>query len=379
MDLAVRLGRQKDAGLYRRHRVVDGPQGRHLNIDGQLLLNFSSNDYLGLANHPLIKQAFIEGAERYGVGSGAAHLISGHSRAHQELEEALADFTGRDRALLFSTGYMANVGVLSVLAERQDIIYQDRLNHASLIDAGLLSRASVRRYAHADCDDLRRQLLGKPGIIATDGIFSMEGDIAPMRELAAIAEQQGLMLMVDEAHGLGVMGDCGRGSAAMQGLGQDEVPILMGTLGKALGSFGAFVAGSEDTVEALIQFARPYVYTTAPPAAVACATLASLRLIQTEPGRQQRLQDNIALFYQLLAQSAIEGGNAQTPIQVIKLQDVPRLMRVQQAIEAAGMLVGAIRPPTAPGPMLRITLTSEHQAEDIERLLAVLQQVLGNE
>lgn len=379
MDLAVRLGRQKDAGLYRRHRIVDGPQGRYLDLDGQQLLNFSSNDYLGLASHPLVKQAFIDGADRYGVGSGAAHLITGHSRAHQELEEALAEFTGRDRALLFSTGYMANIGVLSALAERHDVIYQDRLNHASLIDAGLLSRASVRRYAHANCDDLRRHLLDKPGIIATDGVFSMEGDIAPMQELATIAKQQGLMLMVDEAHGLGVLGDNGCGSAAMLGLGQEEVPILMGTLGKALGTFGAFVAGSEDTIEALIQFARPYVYTTAPPAAVACATLAGLKLILAEPDRQQRLQDNIARFHQLLQESSIEGGNAQTPIQVIKLQDVPRLIRVQQGIEAGGILVGAIRPPTAPGPMLRITLTSEHRSEDIERLVALLEGVMRDE
>ena len=290
MDLSARLAEQQAGGLTRRHRIVEGPQQLRLRVNNRQLLNFSNNDYLGLANDSAVKQAFIEGANQYGVGAGAAHLITGHTRAHHELEEALAEYTGRDRALLFSTGYMANVGVLSALTDRHDVIYQDKLNHASLIDAGLLSRADGRRYRHADVDDLRRQIDDRQGIIATDGVFSMEGDIAPLNSLAEIAQQNNLMLMVDEAHGLGVLGEAGQGSASMAGLGQAEVPILMGTLGKALGTYGAFVAGSETVIESLVQFARSYIYTTAPPAAIACATLVSLRIIQNEPQRRDSLQ-----------------------------------------------------------------------------------------
>jgi len=379
MDLSVRLAEQQAGGLTRRHRLVEGPQQRRLQVHGRELINFSSNDYLGLANDPAVRQAFIEGVDQYGVGAGAAHLITGHTRAHHELEEALAEFTGRDRALLFSTGYMANLGVLSTLTDRHDVIYQDRLNHASLIDAGLLSRADVRRYKHVDVDDLQRQVDDRQGIIATDGVFSMEGDIAPLRPLAAIAQQRGLMLMVDEAHGLGVLGESGQGSAAMAGLGQEEVPLLMGTLGKALGTHGAFVAGSEMVIESLIQFARSYVYTTAPPAAVACATLASLGIVKGEPERRERLFDNVRYFQQLAGQLGVQAGNNQTPIQPVRFADIDTLMKAQQGLEEQGLLVSAIRPPTVPAPMLRITLSSEHQRQDIEQLFAALEAVLNND
>ena len=376
MDLSARLAEQQAGGLTRRHRIVEGPQQLHLRVNSQQLLNFSSNDYLGLANDSAVKQAFIEGVNQYGVGAGAAHLITGHTRAHHELEEALAEFTGRDRALLFSTGYMANVGVLSALTDRHDVVYQDKLNHASLIDAGLLSRADGRRYQHADVDDLRRQIDDRQGIIATDGVFSMEGDIAPLKSLAEIAQQNNLMLMVDEAHGLGVLGEAGQGSASMAGLGQAEAPILMGTLGKALGTYGAFVAGSETVIESLVQFARSYIYTTAPPAAIACATLASLRIIQNEPLRRDRLFNNIRYFQQLANELGIDAGNNQTPIQSIKFMHIDTLMQAQQTLESRGLLVSAIRPPTAPEPMLRITLTSEHQRQDIDELFTALDGVL---
>ena len=376
MDLSARLAEQQAGGLTRRHRIVEGPQQLHLRVNSQQLLNFSSNDYLGLANDSAVKQAFIEGVNQYGVGAGAAHLITGHTRAHHELEEALAEFTGRDRALLFSTGYMANVGVLSALTDRHDVVYQDKLNHASLIDAGLLSRADGRRYQHADVDDLRRQIDDRQGIIATDGVFSMEGDIAPLKSLAEIAQQNNLMLMVDEAHGLGVLGEAGQGSASMAGLGQAEAPILMGTLGKALGTYGAFVAGSETVIESLVQFARSYIYTTAPPAAIACATLMSLQIIQNEPLRRDRLFNNIRYFQQLANELGIDAGNNQTPIQSIKFMHIDTLMQAQQTLESRGLLVSAIRPPTAPEPMLRITLTSEHQRQDIDQLFAALDGVL---
>ena len=376
MDLSARLAEQQAGGLTRRHRIVEGPQQLHLRVNSQQLLNFSSNDYLGLANDSAVKQAFIEGVNQYGVGAGAAHLITGHTRAHHELEEALAEFTGRDRALLFSTGYMANVGVLSALTDRHDVVYQDKLNHASLIDAGLLSRADGRRYQHADVDDLRRQIDDRQGIIATDGVFSMEGDIAPLKSLAEIAQQNNLMLMVDEAHGLGVLGEAGQGSASMAGLGQAEAPILMGTLGKALGTYGAFVAGSETVIESLVQFARSYIYTTAPPAAIACATLMSLQIIQNEPLRRDRLFNNIRYFQQLANELGIDAGNNQTPIQSIKFMHIDTLMQAQQTLESRGLLVSAIRPPTAPEPMLRITLTSEHQRQDIDELFTALDGVL---
>ncbi|MCW8965006.1 MAG: 8-amino-7-oxononanoate synthase [Gammaproteobacteria bacterium] len=379
MDLSARLAEQQAGGLTRQHRLVEGPQQRRLQVKGRELINFSSNDYLGLANDPAVRQAFIEGADQYGVGAGAAHLITGHTRAHHELEGALAEFTGRDRALLFSTGYMANLGVLSALTDRHDVVYQDRLNHASLIDAGLLSRADARRYKHVDVDDLQRQVDDRQGIIATDGVFSMEGDIAPLRALAAIAQPRGLMLMVDEAHGLGVLGESGQGSAAMAGLGQEEVPLLMGTLGKALGTYGAFVAGSETVIESLIQFARSYVYTTAPPAAIACATLASLEIVQGEPERRERLFDNIRYFQELAGQLGIQAGNHQTPIQPVRFADIDTLMQAQQGLEAQGLLVSAIRPPTVPAPMLRITLSSEHQRQDIEQLFAALETALNDD
>lgn len=377
MDLSARLASQRTKGLYRQHRLVDGPQQVCLNIQGRELVNFSSNDYLGLANHPQVRDAFIDGVNRYGVGAGAAHLITGHTRAHEELEDALAAYTGRDRALLFSTGYMANLGVLSALVDRHQVIYQDRLNHASLIDAGILSRASVRRYQHNDVADLERQLDSRSGILATDGVFSMEGDIAPLAELAATAKAHDLLFMVDEAHAFGVLGDNGDGSVAMAGLDQQQVPLIMGTLGKAMGTYGAFVAGSEGYIEALIQFARSYIYTTAPPAAIACASLASLQILQEDRERRHRLMQNIAYFQDAIKSVGLPVAGQQTPIQPVVFKDIESLMQAQQQLESAGLIVGAIRPPTAPRPMLRVTLSSEHQSQHIDMLVDALSAVVN--
>ena len=289
--LQADLDRRRAAGLYRSRRVVEGPQGVTLKIGGRELLSFCSNDYLGLAADPRLGEALREASRVYGVGSGAAHLISGHSAAHHALEEELADFLGSERALLFSTGYMANLGIIAALTGRGGSVFEDRLNHASLIDGGLLSQARFKRYAHADAGALSQRLAQADAgrrLVVTDGVFSMDGDMAPLPELAQACDDHGAWLLVDDAHGLGVLGEGGRGSVVAAGLSQHQVPILMGTLGKALGGFGAFVAGSDDLVETLIQQARPYVYTTAMPPAVAEATRVSLRLCREESWRRDR-------------------------------------------------------------------------------------------
>lgn len=293
-DLSLKLSELLQQGLYRSRRVIESPQGINLICDGKPVINFCSNDYLGLANHPDVINAFKVATDNYGVGSGSAHLICGHSSAHHALEEELAAFTGRDRALLFSTGYMANMGAISALVGRGDTVFEDRLNHASLLDGGLLSGAKFKRYAHAHAhaDHLDNLLAKADGnkLIVTDGVFSMDGDTAPLQALSDVAKKHSAWLMVDDAHGLGVLGDNGGGILEQSGLKQDDVQVLVGTLGKAFGTFGAFVAGSEELIETLIQKARPYIYTTALPAAIAEATRTSLKIIQTENWRREKLR-----------------------------------------------------------------------------------------
>jgi 8-amino-7-oxononanoate synthase len=387
IDLGSRLQQRRLDRLYRSRAVLDGPQQAEVSIDGRRYVAFCSNDYLGLANHPAVIAALARGAEHYGAGSGASHLISGHSRAHHELEEELAAFTGRPRALLFSTGYMANLGVLSALAQRGDRIFADRLSHASLIDAALLAGGRLRRYPHNDAEQLqtwlRRETPAAQRFIVTDGVFSMDGDLAPLPQLAALAREQDAWLMVDDAHGLGVIGPQGRGSLAHCGLGVDEVPILVGTLGKAFGTFGAFVAGSEALVETLIQFARTYIYTTALPPAVACATSAAVRLAQTEDWRREKLQALIRRFHQGagqlgLAVQAPAAGSALTPIVPLIIGAADAALAASTALRERGLLITAIRPPTVPrgGARLRITFSAEHTEEQIDRLLDALDAVL---
>lgn len=361
--------------------MVDSPQQVRLHIDGRELVNFCSNDYLGLANHPDVRAAFIKGVETYGAGAGAAHLINGHSRAHQQLEEALAEFVGCERVLLFSTGYMANVGVLAGLTDRHDVIFQDRLNHASLIDGGLQGRAKNRRYTHLDVDDLRQQIDREPcetGMIATDGVFSMEGDIAPLMQLADIADSRRYILYVDDAHGIGVRGEQGRGSLSAVGLEPASNILYMATLGKALGTFGAFVGGSGQLIDALIQFARSYVYTTAPPPAMAEAARASLKIVQQDDARRERLQRNIQYFQTAAGQLGLPVGQGTTAIQPIRMPSIEGAMALQQRLDAAGYMVSAIRPPTVPAPCLRMTLSSEHDIVDIDGLLASLSRELAH-
>jgi 8-amino-7-oxononanoate synthase len=376
---ALKARQQND--LYRQRLVVEGPQAITLSVDGKTLLNFCSNDYLGLANHPTLVAALKRGADQYGVGAGASHLINGHSRAHQALEEELAEFVDRPRALLFSTGYMANLGVVSALCGRGDSVLEDRLNHASLIDAGLLSGARLQRYLHADMDSLAGHL-GKQSaqqpdrrkLIVTDGVFSMDGDLAPLPELAATAARHDAWLMVDDAHGLGVLGDKGRGTVNHYQLCNDEVPILMGTLGKAFGTFGAFVAGSEALIETLIQQARSYIYTTALPPAVAEATRASLGLVQQESWRREKLAALIQRFRRGAAQLGLTLLESATPIQPLMVGDAARAVQFSEALLAKGILVSAIRPPTVPdgSARLRITLSAQHDEAQVDQLLAAL-------
>ncbi len=377
--LNLRLAEQQAQGLYRRHRVVDGPQQVRLQVDGRTMVSFCSNDYLGLANHPDVKTAFIKGVQQYGVGSGAAHLITGHSRVHQQLEDELAEFTGHDRTLLFSTGYMAGVGVLSALAGRHDVIYQDKLNHASLLDGGLQSRAKMRRYPHADTKKLQCRLKNETaehGLVVTDGVFSMEGDIAPLPDTASIASGRGYMTIVDDAHGFGVLGARGKGSVDAAGLNERHIPVYMATLGKAMGTFGAFVAGSREVIESLIQFARSYVYTTAPPPAIAEATRASLKILQQDEGRRLRLHDNIRYFRSAAMELGVDTGRFATAIQPVRMPDVNSAIGAQRIVERRGYLIMAIRPPTVPQPCLRITLCSEHTYSDIDGMLDELATAL---
>ncbi|RDH89242.1 MAG: 8-amino-7-oxononanoate synthase [endosymbiont of Seepiophila jonesi] len=379
-SLHKNLNQRRRDDLYRARRTIGGPQQPELLVDGRPMLSFCSNDYLGLANHPEVIRALQQGAGRYGVGSGSAHLISGHSRAHEELEEALAVFTGRPRALLFSTGYMANLGVVSALLGRGDQLFEDRLNHASLVDAGVLSRARMKRYQHADASSLERQLkaVGEGRrLIVTDGVFSMDGVLAPLPDLARLAAQNNAWLMVDDAHGLGVLGETGGGCTSHFGLSEKEVPVLMGTLGKALGTFGAFVAGSEVLIETLIQQARPYVYTTATPPALAEATLVSLQIAQEESWRRERLQKLIARFRGQVAGFGLSLMASETPIQPIVAGSAGRALTWSRHLEAQGILVSAIRPPTVPegSARLRITLSASHSDAQLERLLEVLAEL----
>jgi 8-amino-7-oxononanoate synthase len=380
-DLSVNLQARRADNLYRCRQVLDGPQGVEVRIKGASYTSFCSNDYLGLANHPEVVAAFHRGLDEYGAGSGAAHLISGHSRAHHALEEELAEFVGRPRALLFSTGYMANLGVVSALAGHGDRVFEDQANHASLLDGARLSGARLIRYRHGDCGALEQRLADAPTgeyLVATDGVFSMDGDLAPLPELAELAAAHEAWLLVDDAHGLGVIGPGGRGTAAHFGLAPAQVPILMGTLGKAFGTFGAFVAGSEPLVETLIQEARTYIYTTAPPPAAAAATRAALRLVREQDWRREQLQVLVRRFREGAAQLGLELADSSTPIQPLIVGEAAVALHLSEALRIRGILIGAIRPPTVPpgSARLRITFSADHSAAQVDRLLDALEDLM---
>ena len=375
-DLTQRLAERRAADLFRQRPLLDGPQGPLVQVDGKTLLAFCSNDYLGLANHPQVIEALKMGAERYGVGGGASHLVVGHSMPHHELEEALAEFTGRPRALLFSSGYMANMAVITALVGSGDSVLQDRLNHASLLDGGLLSGARFSRYQHNDIQSLRVRLSKATGntLVVTDGVFSMDGDLANLPAICATAKGHEAWVMVDDAHGFGVLGACGGGVVEHYGLSLEHVPVLVGTLGKAFGTGGAFVAGSEALIETLIQFARPYIYTTSQSPALACATLRSLQLLRDESWRREHLANLIAQFRRGAQALGLSLMDSPTPIQPVLLGSSARVLKLAALLCEQGVMVGAIRPPTVPADSarLRITFSAAHSQAHVERLLEAL-------
>ncbi|RMT75899.1 8-amino-7-oxononanoate synthase [Pseudomonas savastanoi pv. nerii] len=378
-DLRTRLDARRAEHLYRQRPLLQSPQGPQVVVDGQPLLAFCNNDYMGLANHPEVIAAWQAGAERWGVGGGASHLVIGHSTPHHELEEALAELTGRPRALLFSNGYMANLGAVTALVGQGDTVLEDRLNHASLLDAGLLSGARFSRYLHNDVTSLTTSRLEKSvgdTLVVTDGVFSMDGDIADLPALAQAAKAKGAWLMVDDAHGFGPLGANGAGIVEHFGLSMEDVPVLVGTLGKSFGTSGAFVAGSEELIETLIQFARPYIYTTSQPPALACATLKSLQLLRTEHWRREHLASLIQQFRQGAEQVGLQLMDSFTPIQPILIGDAGRALRLSQLLRERGLLVTAIRPPTVPAgsARLRVTLSAAHSKADVQLLLEALEQ-----
>jgi len=382
--LAQSTHERAQSGLLRRLRTIEHAEGPWLESGGRRLLGFCGNDYLGLAQHPLVIAAFKRTADDEGVGSTAAHLICGHRAEHAALEEALADWTGRERAALFSTGYMANLGVMQALLRAGDMCVQDKLNHACLLDGAALAGAQLKRYPHNDVDGATRQLASRAeagALLATDGIFSMDGDLAPLRELARLCEQEGATLMVDDAHGLGVLGDNGAGTLSMLDLGQRDVPVLMATLGKALGCHGAFVAGSASLIEGLLQSARTYVYTTAMPPAVAAAALAAVRIAREESWRREKLAALIRRFRDGAQQLGLPLMPSDTAIQPLLLGEATTAMAAAGALEAVGFLVGAIRPPTVPAgkARLRITLSAAHEEEHVDQLLEALSGLAPDE
>lgn len=364
-------------GLRRVRRVLDGPQGVRVRVDGRDYLSFSSNDYLGLASHSEIAAAAIQAAQAVGVGAGAAHLLTGHHRLHHDLEAELAAFVGLPGALLFSTGYMASLGVIPALLDRHGEVFEDRLNHASLVDAAVLSRARLTRYPHLDLDWLDRKLgesRAKTKLIATDTVFSMDGDLAPLPELLSLAERHDAWLYADDAHGFGVLGEQGQGALAHFSLTGPTRLIYLATLGKAAGVAGAFVAGSTDLVEWLVNRARTYVFTTAQPPLLAAAVSASLKRIAGEPWRRQRLSQLVDRLKTGVAGLPWPLMASDTPIQPLRVGGNVEALRLATGLRERGLLVPAIRPPTVPQGQarLRISLSAAHGPADVDALLGAL-------
>ena len=377
--LAAELQELEFQGLKRRRRLLETPQGAHVTVDGREFVAFCSNDYLGLAAHPELVRAAQEGAGRYGIGAGASHLILGHSTAHHALEEALSGFVGLPRALLFSAGYMANVGVVTALMGRDDAVFADKLNHASLNDAVLLSRARFKRYPHLDLAVLERLLAASTArrkLVVTDAVFSMDGDLAPVPELLALCERYDAWLMLDDAHGFGVLGREGRGTLSHFGVRSPRV-IYMATLGKAAGVFGAFVAGAADMIETLIQRARSYIYTTATPPLLSHALLKSLDLIEREQWRRDHLTRLIGELKKGLAGNRWKLMPSDTAIQPLVIGANADAVTLSESLARRGLLVPAIRPPTVPQgtARLRISLSAAHSEEDAGRLVAALNEL----
>lgn len=378
-DLALALDKLKHENLFRTRNISSSAQQVEPIINGQKVLSFCSNDYLGLANHPKVIERLTNAAQEYGVGSGASHLITGHHDCHAALEDELAEFLDCEQALLFSTGYMANLGVVSALATRNSTIFADRLNHASLNDAALLTRAKLSRYAHQATDQLEKDISAEEKtskFILTDGVFSMDGTISPVKSLQSIAKQHGATLIVDDAHGIGVLGKQGKGCTENLLSNND---VLIGTLGKAFGTFGAFVAGNKETIEWVIQKAHSYIYTTALPPAIAEATRASLLLVKEEAWRREHLQELIQYFQNGCKQAGINLSTSNTPIQPVIVGSAETTLKVSKNLMQAGILVPAIRPPTVPKntARLRICFSAEHTKQHINQLIVALEQLIA--
>lgn len=374
LDLQDRLSQQRQQGLYRQRHAIDHRQGNTIIVDGKRLVNFASNDYLGLANDPRLINALKDGADRYGVGSGASQLISGYSRAHQELEERIAAFLNRPRTLLFATGYMANLGVITSLLSRHSHLLLDRRSHASLVDAALLSRTKISRYHTADIAAAIEKLSVKTPsrLLASDSVFSMDGDIAPLARLVTLSKENSLPLLIDDAHGFGVLGETGRGCLEQDAIGDNDIEVYVGTLGKACGTSGAFVSGSDALIETLIQKARSVIYTTAPPPAIAHATLTSLDIIEQESWRRKQITTLVKRFRQGAMQIGLSLTKSETAIQAVIVGENKAAVAASAHLKSKGYYASAIRPPTvaAGTARLRITLCAHHSEADVDRLLA---------
>lgn len=365
------------AKVWRKRQATQDAVGRELKINGKTYLNFCSNDYLGLASHPALADAAIETIRERGTGAAASHLICGHQDIHQELENELAAFVGAEKAVTFSTGYMANLAVPQTFLEKGDLVVQDRLNHASLIDAGRFCEVNLKRYRHLDFAHARTILVksnANKKLLTTDGVFSMDGDQAPLHELTEVCRQTKSLLLIDDAHGFGVLGKTGAGSLEQHGIGVCGGVLMLGTLGKAAGSFGAFIAGDAVYIDSLIQHARSYIYTTALPPSIASATRAAIKIIQTEPERRDKLNANITYFRQAIDELNLKTLDSKTAIQPILLGDSETALQATELLRQHGLWITAIRPPTVPEgtARLRITISCEHHQNDIDQLITAL-------
>ncbi len=378
--LNEQLDKRRKAGLLRNLRLLEGAQGVRIAIDGKKVINFCSNNYLGLANDSRLKEAAIAAIKKYGLGSGASRLVCGNMVLHQELEERIAEFEGEQKALVFNSGYVANLGIISSVIDSNGIIFSDKLNHASIIDAIILSRANFKRFPHKDTVVLEEMLKANSNfekkLIVTDTIFSMDGDLAPLPEITKLACKYNCLLMVDEAHATGVFGKEGRGLAEHFGV-KDKIQIQMGTLSKAVGSFGAFVCGKKDLIDYLINFSRAFIYTTSLPAAICAASIKAIEIIKQEPQRRQRLWRAFKFFKKELDNLGFDTLESNSPIIPILTKDAALTMDFSNRLFAEGVFIQGIRPPTVPlnQSRLRITVTSEHYRQDLEFALEKLKTI----
>jgi glycine C-acetyltransferase/8-amino-7-oxononanoate synthase len=375
-DVAARLAELRQAGLHRRLRSIAGPQGPRVQLGGAEVLLLCSNNYLGFADHPRVRQAAADAAERYGAGAGASRLISGDMELHGKLEQRLADFKGTEAALLFGSGYLANAGTVAALAGEGEVVFSDELNHASIIDGCRLSKAETFIYRHRDLDHLEsglREAGERAALIVTDGVFSMDGDVTPLPDLAPLARRYGCRLMVDEAHGTGAIGPGGRGTVAAAGL-SGEVDVIVGTLGKALGGYGAYVCGSAELRDMLINTARPFIFSTAPPPPSVGAALAALELLASRPGVVEQLRRNAAVMRETLSEQGLDVGGSRTQIVPVMVGDARRTLALSERLLEGGVFAQGIRPPTVPPgtSRLRLTVMANHRTDELQNAARII-------